>query len=203
MFLIKAENIIKSTDFSNEDVNPDHCMEGVDLDETTKNIKLLFSVPKPIEIECNKVTIAQKPNIVDTVEPWTSDTEIFFTVKNKALPSPTDWLKIFKENGLDLGWRYYGGELKKVESIPVKTYDGWYLQELSEINKTNYGLFFQDCEEKEKSFTIHLQRSELSDTIWNTLLTALLRFPDIEIHSGNCTFDNEKWQKHCKKLRLC
>ena len=192
VFSLLAEGLKKHTESTEVDWLADHCMEGVELKESSH---ILFSLdtPKIIEVECERIIVTECENVVEIVEPWLSETEIFIRVKSDSLPTPDDWLSWFNAWGHDLGWRYYSGELKETTAVPRESYDGWYLQEKQLIPKTTQGLFFRLCKKEGWGFSISFQRSELNDKVWKSLKKLLLEFSNVEIHCGNCKFNKEEW----------
>ena len=193
VFSVKADGVSNNTALEEGEWSKNHCMEGLDLKDS-RIILFTLDVPKPLEIECSRVTINQEPNKIELVEPWLSETEIFISVQGEKLPTPTEWLQWFNEQGHCLGWRYYAGELKEASAIPQQEYDGWYMKALDLIPQTSQGLFIRHCKDNGNSFDISLQRTELSDDVWSSLKQVILRFKNIEIRSGNCKFNNEQWE---------
>mgnify|MGYP007012666349 CR=1 FL=1 len=192
VFSVSAEGVRKHTEIEKGEWSTDHCMEGLDVKDSDF-VLFTLDIPKSIEIECSRVIVQEEPNKIEMVQPWLSETELFISVKGYTLPTPKEWLSWFKETGHILGWRYYSGELKCADSVPQKSYDGWYLQEISSIPKTSQGLFFRHCKQEGDKFDISLQRTELCDNVWNSLKIIFLRFQDVEISSGNCKFNREQW----------
>ncbi len=194
VFSVKAEGVSNFTVLKGGEWSPDHCMEGLDIKDSNL-VSFTLDVPKPIEIECRRVVVWEEPNKIEVVKPWLSETELFIYVHGESLPTPTEWLRWFKEADHDLGWRYYSGDLKAPDIVPEQSYDGWFLQVVSRIPETSQGLFFRHCKHDGSSFDVAFQRSELSDDVWNSLKEIVLKFQDIEIHSGNCKFNNKQWAK--------
>ena len=192
VFSVQAEGVSNYTAIDDSDWSKDHCMEGIDIKDGD-SISFTLDIPKHIEIECRRVIVQEKPNRVEVVKPWLSETEMFLSVQGECLPTPEEWLQWFGEAGHSLGWRYYSGELKDASTIPQKKYDGWYLQVKDLISETSHGLFFKYISGDSCSFELSLQRNELSDDVWDSLKKIILRYKDIEIRSGNCKFNNSQW----------
>ncbi|NQY65620.1 MAG: hypothetical protein HRT38_18305 [Alteromonadaceae bacterium] len=195
VFSIKAEGIKGYSKSSEEHWSADHCMDGFELNDDGNPIKFSIDIPQIINVECERIIVSESEEVVDTVKPWLSDTEIFVTVGSEELPNPNDWLLWLNEFGHDLGWRYYTGELKDVACVPVQSYDGWYLQEKRLISKSTQGLFFRHCKKETNGFSLSCQSNELNSIVWHSFKKLLLRFNSIEIHCGNCKFINEQWKK--------
>ncbi|NQZ06908.1 MAG: hypothetical protein HRT35_07075 [Algicola sp.] len=192
VFSVKALAVINCTSLEEDEWSADHCMEGVNV-TASDVVSFALYCPKFIEIECSRVIVNEEPNRVEVVKPWLSGTELFISVHGANLPSPGDWLSWFKTFGHDLGWRCYGGDLTDTAKVPQRSYDGWFLQETSQMSQTTQGLFFKHCSQSGNTFRVSFQRTELRDPVWQSLKEIVLRYKDIEISSGNCKFNNEQW----------
>ena len=107
----------------------------------------------------------------------------------------------FKEDGVDISWRYYSGEARNSSSIPNGNYEGWYLQELSAIPKTTAGLFFQHLKTESDNLGFHVKRSEFDDRYWLLFEKYLLRLNSLKISCGNCKLSHEEWESYLSNVQ--
>lgn len=197
VFELVAENPRDLPDITKIIFNPEHCMEGIELVETPEGIKFSLDIPRKLDIFCKKLSISQKQDLVDTVKPWVSETELFVhVVEGAAIPKPETWVSWFKGDGVDLSWRYYGGDPRESSAIPERNYEGWYLQELSAIPTTSEGLFFQHLKKQGDNLGFHVRRTEFSDRCWRLFEKYLLNIESTKISCGNCKFTRREWEKY-------
>lgn len=199
VFEFIAEGVSDQSNIDSFEWSIDHCMEGIDVFDT-ENIGFSMDISWPLAIECKQLTVIDKPNKVEMTKPWMSDTELFVSVKGRTLPTPSEWLDWFEGKGLKLGWRFYAGEEKAPDKLPVASYDGFYLQELTEIQQTIHGLFFKHCSQHTNSFRISVQRREFSEDAWKAFKEILLNFESIVVSCGNCEFNKAQWSESLNSL---
>ena len=202
LFQITAVDVSAIPEIDSNDFSSEHCMEGVDVPDSSDSITFSLDVPKILNITCKRIIVTEKDNLIDIVKPWFSDNELFVQVRdNSNIPNAETWVHWFKEDGVDISWRYYSGEARNSSSIPNGNYEGWYLQELSAIPKTTAGLFFQHLKTESDNLGFHVKRSEFDDRYWLLFEKYLLRLNSLKISCGNCKLSHEEWESYLSNVQ--
>lgn len=197
VFEITAVDVSEIPEVDSNDFSSEHCMEGVDVIDSSEGITFSLDVPKILNITCNKIVVDEKEKLVDIVKPWVSDNELFVQVNdNSSIPNAEVWVNWFSEDGAEVSWRYYSGEARESSTIPGGNYEGWYLQELSAISTTREGLFFQHLKTESDSLGFHVRRNEFSDHCWLLFEKYLLNIKGLNISCGNCEFNHQEWESY-------
>lgn len=115
-------------------------------------------------------------------------------------PTPAKWIEWFKAEGHDVAWRYYSGEAKHVDSIPLNDYGGWYLQLVDRISIDERGLFFSSCIPRDNGFYVSLEDQDRSGAKLGAIAAKILgKLEDIEVQYGNRTLTGEEWRAYLDK----
>jgi len=202
VFKITVVDILEISEIESNDFNPEHCMEGFESFDSDEGIKFSIDLPKKLNITCKSIFVSEKDELIDIVKPWFSDIEIFVQVNDSSsVPNAKVWVNWFKEDGVDVSWRCYGGKARESSSIPNGNYEGWYLQEISAISRTTEGLFFQHLKTEGDSLGFHVRRNEFSDRYWLLFEKYLLKICDLKIYCGNCKLNHQDWESYLNDVQ--
>lgn len=123
-----------------------------------------------------------------------SKNSFFVLFRGLDYPSPAEWVSMFEENGVRVGWRKALSDVEKVEDIHGFSYATYFLQELGRVAKTKHGLSFS-IDIFSDSYRIYFYRNDFSKKAWTILLKILVRFNKMLIQSEDRLFTLEEWEK--------
>ena len=161
---------------------------------------LQFEVPARVQLVCRAMTIHELPDRTEIIQPWINDAELSAHIQGYELPSPADWVELFAQENLTVVWRRFKEGPQTADSVPAD-YTGWYLQEPERFARDGgEGIFFFGAIARPGSFVVHVQNHDPQNAdLWRALQRILLHYPRIEIRTGNCRLDAEKWKKYLKE----
>ena len=179
--------------------SPEHWSGGIDIIETENTIAFRIDVPAMLTLRCNLVCVEELPNLIETVQAWVSDRDVFARSPSVKMPSPADWVNLFRKHSQNVAWHIYGGEPKPFAEVPRDNYEGWFLQNPAALDKTHQGIFFFACRPEDNGFRMHIENHGASETLWHTAMIILGQFKNVEVHCGNCEFHGGEWLEQINK----
>ncbi len=175
----------------------DNCIRGVDL--LNNNFGLCI---ENIELICEYIEISEPKTIKTYTKPWISNNEIYFTMKTD-IPKPIEWIKILKENDLNVCFRCFGGNSLDYQKVPFPNYSGYFLQNTDCLNKTDCGLFFFSVKKGKNENSIHIENKSVeSNNIYKKILELSTNWNLIKVNCGNVEFNALEWKTFIKKDKL-
>ena len=202
VFRIRPTGVLRYELSGSNSTSPNHWSEGLELVESRSCVSFQIDTPGIMTLHCNSLTIEELPNLVETVEPWISDREIFATVTGAELPTPEQWLSLFKDHDQDVNWHMYKSEPRDVGSITTSDYVGWFVQTSEGLDEQHQGVFFSECKPTNDGFRIALQNAGASDILWRALAEIVGEFRGVRIACGNCEFDGSEWLEYLNHGKL-
>lgn len=172
----------------------DHYIEGIEPLDMDPGIGLQFLVPPLTILVAESLTVEDLPIIKTTFKPWLSTHSIFAKAPLHEIPKPAFWQQRLKEAGYEVVFRYYAGEGKRPEELPLN-YTGYFIQLAERIDETQEGIFieFMSLENQEVSLGFS-RRDPTLDSVWLSLTAIVADIPDVIISCGNCKFSGGEWK---------
>lgn len=194
VFLLTAMEVRDWSFDGDPSCTPGHCTDGLELLESDEGIAFTIDLPGRFRAICSRLRIEELPSISERVQPWLSDREIYAKIPHMPLPTPRDWVEMFRTRGVEVVWRYYHGEPRETDEVPVEDYSGWYLQSPGKVPVTSGGLFFFHCHPEPDGFSVHLTNDDAEDPwVFQCAAKILGSLPDSVIHCGNCKLSGGQW----------
>jgi len=179
-------------------ISEEHWSEGVEILDSQSPISLRFDLPGALTLRCAQITVEERPQFVETVKPWLSDWEVSARISSGSVPTPKEWLGLFKRHNQSPSWRTYGSESRPAHNVPEKDYEGWFLQ-APDGQQERQGIFFFSCKPQAQGFSVHLQNQGASRVLWRAAMNILGEFKDVEIKCGNRKFSGTDWLAELKR----
>lgn len=176
-------------------ISPNHWSQGMDLLVPDDGIAFRIDLPAFLFLRCDEIFIEELPNLVERVEPWLSDHTVFARVPAVSIPTPAEWVALFKRHNEEVVWHIYREQPKPTLEVPQANYRGWFLQDPTCLDDEHQGLFFFSCNPDNEGFSVCVENSGASDRLWHVTKTILGQFKDVAIHCGNCIFSGQEWVK--------
>ena len=86
---------------------------------------------------------------------------------------------------MPVAWRILGGREPRAEKLDV---DGCFLQKLSRLETTTYGVF---CVRSNNGHTTFRNQTDVEADLWRAMQFLAAEFD--KIRSGNCVFESDDW----------
>jgi hypothetical protein len=175
---------------------PGHSCQGANLrNNSGAPLSFVIDVPLDLRLDCSRIDVTEC-EWDELVPAWFNDAEFSATVRNASLPSPVDWITIFRNHGQLVAWRYWGGPETDPSAVPLD-YSGWFLQESARLRATSGGLFFVTAKQHGRDFQLAVRADEAEcDALWRTCAGHVSLLPDAEIHCGNVILTSVEWMIH-------
>jgi len=173
-----------------------NCCQGAEVhDDSDAPLSFGIDVPLDLRLDCAHMDVSEREWDED-VPAWFSDREFSAIVLDSRLPSPTEWVRIFRDKGRLVAWRYWGGPEVDTATVPAD-YEGWYLQYTDRLQVTNGGLFFFTAKQQHNGFCVSLQVNDADErSLWRACATHVGTFPNAKIHCGNVVLTGTEWLSH-------
>jgi len=185
-----------------EPYNPEHWSECMEIIESNLPIAFLIDVPGRLTLTCNEVNIEELPLLIEKVQPWLSNREIYAEINSMLMPTPEDWIQLFANYNHTVVWHYYKGEPVHVSNVPISNYVGWFLQEPNTLDFDHQGIFFFTCAPNNLGFNLHIENHNASGSLWASVQKVIGNFKNAKINCGNCEFDNQQWLDYIENGNL-
>lgn len=99
--------------------------------------------------------------------------------------------------GHEIVFRYYGGEVRSPDRLPYPEYSGYYIQLENRIDQNREGIFIAHVGKNETSISLGFQNKDQElKSVWIDLTRVLSELFNVNIKSGNCTFDGHEWKRY-------
>lgn len=182
---------------------PDHCMEGIGIVENLPNgLGIVFDVPDRVRIVCEQIDILSTRREKGKIRLHLSN-PVSAKIAGASVPTPADWLAWLKAEGIDAAWRIHGLPIKPIEQVPEENYEGYYLIDPSNVDKSLTGVFFFTCRKNKEGISITIELKNSDETkVWKGLNKILSKLSTGEIRSGNCVFTPSEWGKYIESQEL-
>jgi hypothetical protein len=177
----------------------EHWSNGIEILESDSPIAFQMDIPGTLTLCCEMLAVEQLPDLVETVRPWLSDRDVAAKIPASAMPSPEEWIRLFKKHNLNVAWHIYGSESKPTSEVPPSDYEGWFLQVPEELCDEHQGLFFFGCKPDSVGFSVNIHNHNASTLLWHTAEVIIGQFQDVEVHCGNCEFHGSEWLEQLSK----
>src|SRR5512133_410046 len=164
---------------------PGHSCQGANIPPDSKApLSFVIDVPLDLRLDCARISVSER-EWDEKVPAWFNDAEFSALVRDANLPSPADWITIFRNHEQLVVWRYWGGPEVAPHAVPAD-YAGWFLQDARRLRTTNGGLFFVTAKQQGKDYLLAVRADEDGcDSLWRTCAGYISLLPDVEIHCGN------------------
>lgn len=170
----------------------DQGMRQLDLDKPG----LQLEVPSRVQLVCSAMIVRELDDRTEIIQPWIDETEIAAQVHGHGLPTPTDWIELFAQEGVAVVWRRFDEGPRAATEVPAD-YSGWYLQSPERLAHGGDGIFFFGAIARENAFVVHAQNHDpASPELWRALQRIMLLYSDIEIRTGNCRLNAAQWRHY-------
>jgi hypothetical protein len=177
---------------------PDHYSEGIDILDDCEAVGFQIDVPALLTVVCSSVDAEELPRLVETVQPWLSDREVYAEVPEATMPLPQTWVDWFEQLGHTVSWHIYGGEPRPPAAVPQGDYKGWFLQAQEDLDRLHQGIFFLSCKPVGSGFSVHIENHGAAPSLWRTAHRILGSFREATIRCGNCEFTSAEWLEETK-----
>lgn len=193
---------IREYRFAEEDgpISPNHWSEGIESLSTDEGIAFTIELPAILTLRCGAILVEDLPHLVETVQPWLSDREVYACVPGMVPPTSAEWVTQFAQHGERVSWHIYADGPKPTSEVPFSEYRGWYLQDPSALDSQCQGIFFFASETTKDGLSVQVANAGASSHLWRAAQVILGEFSGVEVHWGNCVLSGPECLMELEKV---
>ncbi|HEY9756899.1 MAG TPA: hypothetical protein V6C97_17160 [Oculatellaceae cyanobacterium] len=157
---------------------------------------LRFCIDDNLTIECRQLVIDRIELQTSKVRPSLSTREARVRVAGQNFINPPEWIDLFEQVDVSVGFRRLGDVLVAVNDVPID-YTGWFLQHSDRVADTKCGLMFSYATVKDGDFLVSFEMWSPSEDyaapLWDALVRVIAKLPHSAVRCGNCRFSGKEW----------
>lgn len=177
---------------------PGYLIGDLDLVEASDGFGFTLDLPTIVRLIATSFEWNRLPDVIEPFDAWASDRELFVNVPQGEAPAPGAWIDMLRRQGVEVGWRVYGGDITPPSRLPAVGYDGWFLERPERVGEHDGGVqIIIDSAAAGLTFTLGRRVEVVDDGLWLAVCRSTVGlFPDGEFMSGNSRFSGEEWLAH-------